>query len=181
MVIIAYEGKSDGEFFDTLLDEYHLNKNEVVYYDFKGKDNLFSIGHNNYDEIEEKYLNIVNKILFVVDADNEKDPNPNRGYDASEKALKKLIDNLGFEDIAMDYYIMCDENNEGNLESFLLSILDETQQKCIQNFRECYKYPLSDKWAYNSFYKQKKEPFDFSHPNFAKLKRKLQKLYEEKK
>ncbi len=178
MVIIAYEGKSDGEFFNTLLDKYGLDKNQVTYYDFKGKDNLFNINHQHYNEIEGD-VSIIEKILLVVDADNEKDPNPNRGYDASEKALKTLIDDLAFEDVSMDYFIMCDENREGNLESFLLSILDDKQKECIDNFRECYKYELSDKWAYNTFYKQKKEPFDFNHKNFKILKAKLENLYEE--
>ena len=178
MVIIAYEGKSDGEFFNTLLDEYHLDKNEVVYYDFKGKDNLFNFNHEHYNEIEKKYLSKVYKILLVVDADNKKDPNPNRGYGASEKALKKLIKDLDFEDVSIDYFIMCDDSKEGNLESFLLSVLDDEQKECIDKFRECYKYKLTDKWAYNSFYKQKKEPFDFSHKNFNELKTKLKNLFE---
>jgi len=177
MVIIAYEGKSDREFFDSLLNTYKLDKNKVIYYDFKGKDNLFNIGHAHYDEIEGD-LKIINKILLVVDADNEKDPNPNRGYDASEKALKKLIEDLSFEDVSIDYYIMCDENKEGNLESFLLSVLDKEQKECIKQFRECYKYELTDKWAYNTFYKQKKYPFDFNHQNFKSLKDKLIDLFK---
>jgi len=177
MVIIAYEGKSDGEFFDTLLDEYSLKKNEVLYYDFKGKDNLFDISHQHYDEIENNYLSKVNKILLVVDADNDKDPNPNRGYIASEKKLKEIIEDLNFN-IPIDYYIMCDKNKEGNLESFLLSILDNEQIECIHKFRKCYKYELTDKWAYNTFYKQKKEPFDFQHPNFNELKDKLINLFK---
>ena len=178
MVIIAYEGKSDGEFFDTLLDEYNLDKNKVIYYDFGGKDNLFNISHKYYDEIEREYLAIVSKMLLVVDADNPKDPNPNRGYTASEEKLKETIEDLNFDDIEIDYYIMCDENKEGNLESFLLSILEDEQKECIDNFRECYKYELSDKWVYNTFYKQKKHPFDFSHPNFNELKHKLKNLFE---
>ena len=178
MVIIAYEGKSDGEFFNSLLDEYKLDKNKVTYYDFGGKDNIFNIRHPHYDEIEKKYLSKVEKILLVVDADNDKDPNPNRGYNPSEKALKKLIDDLGFNDVSIDYHIMCDENREGNLESFLLSILDDEQKECIDKFRDCYRYDLTDKWAYNSFYKQKKEPFDFQHQNFNTLKQKLQTLFE---
>ncbi|MCB4776408.1 MAG: hypothetical protein LGB73_06545 [Sulfurovum sp.] len=179
MVIIAFEGKSDGEFFDSLLDKYELDKNRVTYYDFGGKDNIFNIGHEYYDEIEKKYLSKLEKILFVVDADNDKDTNPNRGFEASEKALEKLIDALGFDDVFMDYYIMCDENREGNLESFLLSILDDEQKECIDNFRECYKYELTDKWAYNTFYKQKNEPFDFNHSNFDNLREKLKNLFKE--
>ncbi|MCB4747324.1 MAG: hypothetical protein LGB54_01825 [Sulfurovum sp.] len=179
MVIIAFEGKSDGEFFNSLLDEYGLDKTRVTYYNFRGKDNIFNIGHEYYDEIEKKYLSKLEKILFVVDADNDKDPNPNRGFEASKKALKQLIDDLGFDEVSIDYYIMCDEKREGNLESFLLSILDDEQKECIDNFKECYKYELTDKWAYNTFYKQKKEPFDFNHQNFDKLREKLEKLYEE--
>lgn len=179
MVIIAYEGKSDGEFFDTLLDKYNLDKNKVLYYEFEGKDNLFNINHEHYNEIEKNYLKIVNKMLLVVDADNKKDPNPNRGYKASEEALKKLIEDLSFEDILMDYYIMCDENQEGYLESFLLSVLDEKQKKCIQEFKNCFQYELTDKWVYNSFYKHNKYPFNFQHPNFRNLKQKLEQLYEE--
>ncbi len=86
MVVIAFEGKSDGEFFDKLLDEYSLDKNEVTYYDFDGKDNLFNLNHKYYDEIEND-LPIIERILLVADADNETDPNPNRGYNASEKKL----------------------------------------------------------------------------------------------
>ena len=177
MVIIAYEGKSDGDFFNSLLDTYSLDKDRVDYYDFEGKDNLFNIGHFYYEEIEGDLLKI-DKILLVVDADNEKDPNPNRGYDASEKKLKELIRDLEF-DVPIDYFIMCDEKKEGNLESFLLSVLDDTQTKCIEAFRKCYKYELSDKWAYNTFYKQKKEPYNFEHPNFKELKQKLKNLFKE--
>ena len=177
MVIIAFEGKSDIEFFDSVLDNYQLPKNQVQYFNFEGKDNIFNIAHPYYDEIE-KYISKIQKILLIVDADNDRDPNPNRGYNASEKKLKEIIEDLDF-DVSMDYYIMCDEKKEGNLESFLLSILEENQKECIYAFRECYKYELSDKWAYNTFYKQKKEPFDFNHPNFEPLKQKLKTLFKE--
>ncbi|WP_321777707.1 DUF3226 domain-containing protein [Sulfurimonas sp.] len=176
MVIIAYEGKTDKEFLNSLLSTYQLPQNEVTYFNFKGKDNILNGAHSYYNEIEKKYIDKINKILIVVDADNEKDPNPNRGYEASEEALKNLIKDLDFN-IDIEYHIMCDCNKEGNLESFLLSVLDDTQQECIKTFKECYKYELTDKWAYNTFYKQKKHPFDFSHENFNELKKKLQNLF----
>ena len=174
MVIIAYEGKSDGEFFNTLLEYYKLPK--ATYYNFEGKDNIFNISYKYYGEIE-KNLKKINKILIVVDADNKKDLNPNRGYEASEKALKQLILNLDF-DTTIEYHIMCDEKKEGHLESFLLSVLDDGQKECFEKFKECYKYDLSDKLAYNTFYKQMKHPFDFNHPYFNVLKQKLQNLFE---
>jgi len=181
MVAILFEGKSDGRFFDDILNTYNLSI-DIVYYDFKGKDNLFNIGHKFYDEIEEDIKNIgrIQKILIVADADNPKDLNPNRGYKATESKIKEIIENLDF-DIPIEYYIMCDENQEGYLESFLLSVLDEKQKKCIEDFKSCFKYELTDKWVYNSFYKHNNYPFDFSHQNFNELKQKLKNLFKDEK
>ena len=177
MVVIAYEGKSDGKFFDSLLDEYKLiGKDKVEYYDFKGKDNIFNIGHLHYNEIESDIKKIT-KMFIVVDADNPKDPNPNRGYEVTKRKLEETIENLDF-DIPIDYYIMCDENQEGYLESFLLSVIEDEQKNCIKAFKSCFKYNLSDKWVYNSFYKHNTYPFDFNHPNFDKLKEKLENLFK---
>ncbi|MCH9739664.1 MAG: hypothetical protein K0U38_02305 [Epsilonproteobacteria bacterium] len=182
MVAILFEGKSDGKFFDDILDRYELPKEQVAYYDFKGKDNIFNIGHAFYDEIENDINNIgrIHKLFIVVDADNPKDPNINRGYAASETKLKEVINNLDFN-ISIEYHIMCDENQEGYLESFLLSVLDDKQKECIDTFKSCFSYELTDKWVYNSFYKHNRHPFDFNHPNFNELKQKLKNLFKEQK
>jgi len=171
MVGIIHEGKTDKEFFTTLLETYNLpdTQNDIKYYNFEGINNIFNINHSYYDEIEKD--NILSSILIVIDADKKHDE-----YDAK---LNELIKDLSFNSIEVDYYIMCDDDKKGNLESFLLSILDDEQKLCIKHFRECYKYDLSDKWAYNTFYKQKKHPFDFNHPNFDELKQKLQNLFNE--
>jgi hypothetical protein len=172
MVAIIHEGKTDKEFFTTILNAFDLpnTQNDIKYYDFKGIDNIFKISHDYYNEIEEE--NILTSLLIVIDAD--------KNYDNHKQELETLIKNLSFDTIKLDYFIMCDyDNNNGNLESFLLSILDDNQKKCIEKFRDCYEYKLTDKWAYNSFYKQKEHPFDFNHPNFDILKQKLQKLFKE--
>lgn len=177
MVAILFEGISDKAFFHSILEEYNLEKTEVVFYGFEGKDNLFKISHSNYNYLESDIdVGRVTKALLVVDADNEKDTNPNRGFKASKTKLEEVITELDF-DISLDYYIMCDENKEGNLESFLLSVLEDNQKECIEKFRECYKYDLTDKWAYNTFYKQKKYPFDYNHENFKPLKDVLTNLF----
>jgi len=177
MVAILYEGISDKAFFNSILEEYNLPKEEVIFYGFEGKDNLFKISHSNYNYLESDIdVGRVTKVLLVVDADNEKDPNPHRGFEASKTKLEETISDLNF-DVPLYYYIMCDEKNEGNLESFLLSVLENDQKECINKFRECYKYDLTDKWAYNTFYKQKKYPFDYSHQNFIPLKNTLTKLF----
>ena len=157
MVAIIHEGKTDREFFTTLLDSYALpsSESELRYYNFEGIDNIFKLDHDYYNEIE---------------ADNK--------YKGHEKKLKTLIEDLSFDSIDIDYFIIADEYQQGNLESFLLSVLDDEQKKCIKEFRKCYKYDLSDKWAYGTFYKQKKHPFDFKHKYFNDLKEKLFKLFE---
>lgn len=178
MVAILFEGISDEEVLKSIIEEYNLELNKVSFFDFKGKDNIFNISHKYYNEIEDEIeVGKIEKILIIVDADNPKDPNPNRGYTTSKEKLKEIITDLNFN-ISIDYYIMCNMNKEGNLESFLLSVLDDKQQECIKKFRECYKHDLSDKAVYNTFYKQKKEPFDFNHPNFNLLKEKFTNLFE---
>lgn len=178
MVAILFEGISDETFFNSILDEYKLPKNEIVFLKFEGKDNIFKLSHKNYTDLETDIsVSRITKAIIVVDADNEKDTNPNRGFEASKNKIEEIINDLNFP-IFIDYYIMCDENKEGNLESFLLSVLEDEQKECISKFRYCYKYELSDKWAYNTFYKQKKEPFNFQHENFKLLKEKLENLFK---
>jgi len=178
MVAILFEGKTDVAFFDTLVRQYQLDKDKVIYKNFEGKDNLFNITHRHYNELEESIKEErISKILIIADADNPKDPNQNRGFDATELKLKETINSLDFN-IPIDYYIMCDSNKEGYLESFLLSVLDKTQIECIDKFKECFDYELSDKWVYNSFYKHNKHPFDFNHENFNEVKQKLQTLFK---
>ena len=177
MVIIITEGKTDIEFIkDFINSELDLSREKYEFKNFEGKDNIFQCGHKIYNEIENE-LDIIDKILITVDADDPNDPSPIRGYQETKDALESLTRDLDFNR-PMDHYIFCDENREGFLESFLLSVLDDGQKECIANFRECYQYRLSDKWAYNTLYKHNRYPFNFNHPNFSELKTKLQTLFE---
>ncbi len=178
MVVIITEGKSDIEFLeDFILNTIKIAREKFEFKNFEGKDNIFQLNHKFYDEIENE-LDIIDAILITTDADNPNDTSSIRGYNETENKLKELINNLSF-DVFIDYYIFCDEKKEGYLESFLLSVLDDNQKECIQNFKECYKYDLTDKWVYNTFYKQKKYPFNYSHPNFNELRVKLQNLFKD--
>jgi len=171
MVALIHEGKTDKEFFNNLLQSYNLPllEDKIKYINFEGINNIFQVGNSNYDEIENEIkIGKISKMLIVVDADFK--------YEEHLKKLKETIENLAF-DIPIDFYIMCDDNKEGNLESFLLSVLDDKQKECIKIFKNCYKYELTDKWTYNTFYRHKKYPFDFSHQNFDELKEKLTNLF----
>ena len=177
MVVIVAEGRTDIEFLEDLISsEFGISREKYEFKNFEGKDNIFNRAHKIYNEIE-KDLDIIHGMFIVVDADYPKDTSPIRGYDETQEALTGLIRDLDFG-LPTENYIFCDNNKKGFLESFLLSTLDDKQKKCIADFKKCYSYELSDKWAYNTFYKQKKHPFDFSHPNFSELKTKLQTLFE---
>jgi len=177
MVTFIVEGDSDKDFFIDFLTELGITKDRYKIKIFNGKDNIFKLSCPLYDEIENE-LDIINKIFIAVDADDPKDKSPIRGYEETQKHLNNLIKDLEF-DVFIDYFIFSDKDkNRGFLETFLLSVIEDEQKECIDNFRECYKYELSDKWVYNTFYKQKKYPFDFSHPNFDELKQKLINLFE---
>jgi 5S rRNA maturation endonuclease (ribonuclease M5) len=73
MVGIIHEGKTDREFFTTLLETFNLpnTQNDIKYYNFEGIDNIFKISHSYYDEIEKD--NILSSILIVIDADKKHD------------------------------------------------------------------------------------------------------------
>ena len=95
MVAILFEGVSDENFFNSILDEYEVPKNEVVFLKFDGKDNIFKLSHKNYNDLETDIdAERITKAIIVVDADNEKDPNPNRGFEASKTKLEEIINEV---------------------------------------------------------------------------------------
>lgn len=171
MVALVHEGKTDKEFFNDLLQTFDLGSTEdkIKFVNFEGINNIFKVGHSLYDDLAEE-INIgkISKLFIVIDADFK--------YEKYLEKLEETIENLDF-DIPIDFYIMCDENNKGNLESFLLSVLDNEQKDCFKSFIECYQYDLSDKKIYNIFYKDMKHPFDYNHQNFDELKQKLTNLF----
>jgi len=178
MVTIVVEGKTDREFLQDFISKtFDVAKEKYNFKIFDGKDNIFKLSHKYYEEIE-KELDTIDKILIAVDADDPKDKCPIRGYEETEQKLKEHIEDLDFN-IPVDYFIFSDDEQRGYLESFLLSVLDEEQKACINTFKDCFAYDLSDKWVYNSFYKHNDHPFDFSHSNFDELKQKLQNLFNE--
>ena len=181
MVTFIVEGTTDSsfllDFVKKVFPDISREKFDIKVFD--GKDNIFKLDYKLYDEIEDDITDgIIEKILILIDADDPKDECPIRGYKESENKLKELIENLDFG-IDINYFIFSDENkNSGYLETFLLSVLNDEQKRCVADFRECFEYDLSDKFVFNTFYKQNRHPFDYSHPNFDELKEKLQNLFK---
>jgi len=178
MVGIIVEGKTDEEFLEDFLGHLGFARDSYTIKVFDGKDNIFQLTHTHYDRLEKEILaKKIKALLIVCDADDPKDSCPIRGYDVTQNRLDNLITDLAFP-LSVSTHIFCDEDRLGFLESFLLSVLDAPQKKCIANFKDCYQYNLTDKWIFNSFYKQKEHPFDYGHSRFDELKEKIQSLFE---
>ncbi len=171
--LIVCEGKNDKEFLEQFLKDLNINK--IVIELFGNKSNIFKL--EKYERIKDEVGTIYKNILFIFDADNEESDIKYGGYENSEKEIKKLIQNLGFDSCA-DYYIMCNPTTKsGYLESLLLSTIEYEQRECIEYFLNCsnFKEREHHKAIFNQIYKigYPNAPYNFSHKNFDELKEKI--------
>jgi len=186
-VAILHEGNAkktnDNALLKLLMNELGLDIGKVKFFGMGNKSHFFELENKNYKELKiyvdrEK----VNKILFVADADYERNDRKYGGYKNTEKALRNVIDKLGFKEYS-DIYIVCNpETKEGYLESFILSTIQEKHKICIQDFLSCseFKSKENHKSILNQIYKiaYPNKPYDFSHEKFDKLKQKLRNLFK---
>jgi hypothetical protein len=186
-VAILHEGNAkktnDNELLKLLISELDLDSGKVKFFGMGNKSRFFELENKNYKELK-IYIDSekVNKILFVVDADYECHDKKYNGYKNTEKALKNIIDELGFKEYS-DIYIVCDpETKGGYLESLILSSIPLQHKDCISEFLACSEFKSKDnhKSILNQIYKigYPNKPYDFSHKNFEDLKRKLRNLFE---
>ena len=183
-IAIVCEGKADKDFFDSLIEHLIENKSinlyekTVSFYILGGKSSLFKVENKNYQELQSEVLmERIEKILFVVDADDVINDAIYGGYENTEKALNELISQLDFQNISSTY-IMCDPiTKTGYLESFILSTIPEQQRHCIERFLDCsqFKSKENHKAILNQIYNiaYPNAPYNFAHSHFDKLKEKL--------
>jgi tRNA nucleotidyltransferase (CCA-adding enzyme) len=182
-VAILCEGKTDKYFLKLFLEDLGLDVTKVVFFILDGKSNFFKKDNEKYEELLiELNTEKINKILFVLDADNIENDSVYGGYSNTENELNKTISSLKLSNY--DTYIVCDpKTKEGYLESLILSTLSIEQKNCITNFLDCsdFKGKESHKAIINQIYKQAypSTPYDFSHKNFNELKTKLKDLFNE--
>ncbi len=186
-VAILHEGNAkntyDNELLKLLIQALELDGDRVVFFGMGAKSHFFKSEHPNYKEIKNHIEDEeVNKLLFVVDADYERNDRKYGGYQNTKNALKNIIYELGFTEYS-DIYIVCDpKTKEGYLESLILSTIPDEHKNCIQDFLSCSEFKSKDnhKSILNQIYKiaYPKKPYDFSHKNFDELKRKLRNLFE---
>lgn len=188
-VAIICEGKNDKEFFEKLFQ--HLAETKIIsdanlkqlkFYIFGGKSNVFDATHKRYTELSAE-IERTQSLLFVVDADNEKNDELNNGFEKTQQGLDKVITDLGFQDVKTETYIMCDPATKtGYLESLILSTISKEQRTCIECFLACSQFESkeSHKAILNKIYNMAypNAPYDFQHENFKKLKEILTSLFQ---
>ncbi|MDM8568729.1 hypothetical protein QUF50_04295 [Thiotrichales bacterium HSG1] len=187
-VTILHEGNAkktnDNLLLKLLIENLKLDVNRVEFFGMGSKSNFFKLENDTYNSIKMGINDeIISKILFVIDADYEKNDRIYGGYENTENGLKNIIDKLKFTDYS-DVYITCDpKTKDGYLESLILSTIPEEHKNCIEDFLECSEFKSKDNHKsilyhiYNIAYPQK--PYDFSHENFDLLKQKLKNLFNE--
>lgn len=187
-IAILHEGNAkntnDNGLLKLLIQELNLDIDKVMFFGMARKSNFFKLDNKNYSQLQKGIeREAFNKILFVVDADYEKNDEKHNGYENTENELKNIIDKLEFTDYS-DIYITCDpKTKDGYLESLILSTIPKEHKKCIKNFLDCSEFASKDhhKSILNQIYKiaYPQKPYDFSHENFNLLKQKLINLFNE--
>lgn len=186
-VAILHEGScndktADKRLIKNLIEKLGLPNNSIVYYAFGSKNEFFKITNQNYLELKEYVAaEIIDKILFIVDADDEKDDAKYKGFENTENQLKKIINELGFQNIAR-FYIVCDPDTKtGYLESLILASLSDQKRKCIECFIECSEINPKQihKTIINNLYTlaYPDPPYNFEHSHFDELKAELRNLF----
>jgi len=183
-VAIVCEGKNDRDFLQALISHLGLAVvNQINFYIFRGKSELLNPDHDRYlDDLKlEIEAGQISKILFVVDADNDESDAIKGGYENTQTALDALMAKLDVITISQSH-IFCDPKTKlGYLESFVLSTISEAEKNCIERFLECSQFHSkeSHKAILNQIYKTAypNAPYNFSHPNFERLKAVLTQLF----
>jgi hypothetical protein len=183
---ILHEGNdkdtTDKKLIKSLLENLALDSEFVFFDGFGSKSNFFNTDNPKYLRLKNFVeAGQIDKILFVVDADYEKDDEKYKGFENTVNELTNIINELGFQDIAR-FYIVCDPiSKTGYLESLVLASLPEEKRKCIECFVECsemnpkhiHKRIIND--LYMIAYPD--PPYNFDHHYFDELKNELRNLF----
>jgi len=178
MNVILHEGKDDKKYIKKFLNILNIESSDDNFFEMKGKPNFYKTNSIAYRRIKQKVNNKqIEKILFILDADYEKDNSKYGGYNNTKEQLDIIIDGLGLKDISKIFIACNPQTKDGFFEVLLFSAVSEELKGCYQDFINCskfnkkenYKTVMSDLHKYSSPGK----PYDFNHKNFKELKDKL--------
>jgi len=182
MVKIICEGSSDKNKIKELLRFLEIEHSDDNFVVMGNKSNIFKSNHDNYRTILALIdADKIDRILFVVDADYQKDNSEYGGYENTQNRLKELIERLDIAEIS-SWFISCNPNSkDGYLESLLLSTVDENLRNCYDEFLDCieFKEKNQHKYIMEQLHKITKpnKPYDFGHKNFEGLRKMLVELF----
>ena len=172
---------TDNWLLKRLLEVQGLSVEQVSFYGLGSKDNFSDYGCSQYSDFPQMIgADQFTGVLFVVDADCESDNGAHGGFASSLEYLQRIAAHFGINEISK-FHIFCDpDTQEGNVESLLLSTLDEEKKTCIRNFVECSDFVGGEdpKIVLRAVYEMAYQgvPFNFEHEHFDELKRKLREL-----
>ncbi|WP_022953202.1 hypothetical protein [Leucothrix mucor] len=178
-VAILHEGTEDFELMKQLANSLGYDFDGMVEpYKIGRKSNFFKAGNTDYRElIQQIEADQIDKVLFVLDADDPANDRIYGGYENTQKALNTIIDELVLGSIAQSFICCNPETKLGNVESLLLSTLDDEKKACIEHFLKCSEFGAPDdaKAVLNSIYQKgfPRAPYNYDHENFDELKEKL--------
>ncbi|PWQ95651.1 hypothetical protein [Leucothrix pacifica] len=179
-VAILHEGSEDLKLVKQLASSLGYDF-EALVQPFKvgRKSNFFKANHVDYLELVQLVeADQIDKVLFVLDADDPANDRTYGGYENTLTKLNPIIDELGLRAVSQTF-ICCDPQSRiGNVESLLLSTLDDEKKACIEHFLECSEFGAPDdtKAVLNSIYRKgfPRAPYNYDHEYFDELKEKLE-------
>lgn len=186
-VAILHEGKKgkseDSVLLNLLIKKLNLPLEKIEFFGMSTKSNFFKLDDVNYKRLKNDIdAEMIKKVLFIIDADDERNDAKFGGYENTLKELQSTIDNLEISKCS-DIYVTCDETKCGYLESLLLSTIPDERRECIETFLTCSEFTSKEnhKAILNQIYKTAypNAPFDLEHENFDELKTKLKNLFQE--
>lgn len=176
---ILHEGNdrdtADKKLLKSLLIHLDLDADAIHFEGFRTKSNFFNSDEPKYGKLK-MFVETgqIEKILFIVDADDEKNDAVYGGFNKTQTALMTIINRLGFDAISQAH-IVCDPLTQtGYLESFILSTIPDDQRDCIETFLSCSQFKSKENHKailyqiYETAYPN--APYNFAHPHFEPLK-----------
>jgi hypothetical protein len=161
-----------------------FRKNDVIPYIMSSKSYFFDENHRKYKDVKlETDSDTIRKILFVLDADDINKDAVYGGYLNTKDKLDNVITNLGIKNISQVYVMRDPITQSGNLESLILSTIEQQLRNCIECFLDCSQLESKEnhKAILNQIYHiaYPNEPYNFKHPHFDDLKTQLTQLFAE--
>ncbi|SMM99582.1 hypothetical protein SPONN_714 [uncultured Candidatus Thioglobus sp.] len=178
-IAICFEGKNDKDFLQLFLESLELDGDRVEFFRMGNKSNFFKPAE--YQELKYNIeAEMINKVLFMLDVDNEKADAKFNGLQNTQTEIDKTIAELGFKNVET-CLVYDPETKSGYLESLILSTIPGEHKKCVNDFLDCseFKDKTSQKAILHQIYKTAypSYAYDFSHSNFSDLKAKLTNLF----